>query len=100
MRASIIIVTYNSRVYLEQCIDSILSNIGPQDELIMVDNDSTDDSVEFVHSRYPHVRLIQSANRGYAGGNNRGAAEARGEYEVFLNPDTMLQAGALDALLA
>ena len=75
MRASIIIVTYNSRVYLEQCIDSILSNIGPQDELIMVDNDSTDDSVEFVHSRYPHVRLIQSANRGYAGGNNRGAAD-------------------------
>lgn len=100
MRASILVVTYNSRAYLAQCIDSLMRDIDPRDELIMVDNGSTDGTAELVRTRYPQVRLIMNANSGYAGGNNRGAARARGEYLVLLNPDTVVQPGTLSALIA
>jgi GT2 family glycosyltransferase len=100
MRASVIVVSYNSCADLEPCIASILKELGPQDEVIVVDNDSTDGSADLVAERYPMVRLIRGANTGYAGGNNRGAAIATGEFLVFLNPDTALQPGALAALLA
>lgn len=100
MRASIIVVSYNSCSYLDACITSILQEIDPQDEVIIVDNASTDGSAEFVQIHYPQVQLICNQNTGYAGGNNRGAAEARGKHLVFLNPDTILHAGALEALLA
>lgn len=99
MRASVIVVSYNSRADLPACLDSILRELGPQDELIVVDNGSGDGSAELVREGYPAARLICGPNTGYAGGNNRGAAEAAGEYLVFLNPDTVLQPGALTALL-
>src|SRR5262245_65327506 len=99
MRASVIVVSYNSRAELELCIESILRELGSQDELIIVDNGSTDGSADLVAERFPHVRLIRGANTGYAGGNNRGAAIADGEFLVFLNPDTALRPGALAALL-
>jgi hypothetical protein len=100
MRASVIVVSYNSRPDLSACIDSILSELTPQDQLIIVDNASTDGSADLVRERYPHVKLICGPNDGYAGGNNRGARAAQGEYLVILNPDTVLLPGALDALLA
>ncbi len=100
MRASVIVVIYNSRRYIGACCESILAELGSQDELIVVDNGSTDGGADVVRMDYPQARLIASENTGYAGGNNRGAAQAGGEYLVFLNPDTVLQSGALDALLA
>lgn len=100
MRASVIVVSYNSRDELGPCLDSILAQLRPDDELIVVDNDSTDGSAEFVRAAYPQARLICDANTGYAGGNNRGAAAASGTYLVLLNPDTVAQPGALDALIA
>ena len=98
-RVSIIIVTYNSRHYLAACLDSILAQLTANDEVIVVDNDSTDGSGEFVRTHYPQVLLCMNQNTGYAGGNNRGAAQATGEYLVFLNPDTVLESGALEALI-
>lgn len=100
MRASVIVVSYNSRAELGPCLDSILPELGPDDELVVVDNDSSDGSAEFVRATYPAARLICGANTGYAGGNNRGAAVAQGDYLVLLNPDTVVQPGALDALIA
>ncbi len=100
MRASVIVVVYNSRAYLAACLASILRELAPQDELIVVDNGSTDGSADMVRAQFPQVRLLPGANSGYAGGNNRGAAVARGAYLVFFNPDTQLQPGALAALLA
>ncbi len=100
MRASVIVVSYNSRRDLKACIDSILSELTPQDELIIVDNGSTDGSAELVRDHYPHVRLICGPNDGYAGGNNRGAQAAQGEYLIMLNPDTVVLPGTLAALLA
>jgi GT2 family glycosyltransferase len=99
MRASIIVVSYNSRAYLGPCLDSILQELGPEDELIVVDNGSSDGSATFVEHHYPQVHLLRGPNTGYAGGNNRGAAIARGAYLCFFNPDTKLQPGALAALL-
>lgn len=100
MRASVIIVSYNSRAYLEPCIESLRDQLGPHDELIVVDNGSCDGSADLVCERFPWARLDRGPNRGYAGGNNRGAAMASGDYLVFLNPDTWLAPHALDALLA
>jgi hypothetical protein len=99
MRASVIVVTHNSFAYLRPCLKSICKELGPQDELIVVDNGSTDGSVDVVRTEFPWARLIRAGNIGYSGGNNLGAAQARGEYLMFLNPDTVLQASALDALL-
>jgi GT2 family glycosyltransferase len=100
LRASIIIVSYNSSAYLPACLDSILQQQTAADEVIVVDNGSSDGSADLVCRYYPAVKLIRAANSGYAGGNNLGAAAARGRYLVFLNPDTQLEAGALAALLA
>ncbi len=100
MHASVIVVSYNSRGYLDGCLDSLITQLDPDDELIVVDNGSTDGSAEFVAAQYPQVRLLRSENVGYAGGNNRGAEIARGDYLVFLNPDTIVMPGALSALVA
>src|SRR5919199_3612201 len=100
MRASVVIVSFNSLRYLPACLSSIQAELGAADELIVVDNGSSDGSAEFVELRYPAARLIRASNTGYAGGNNLGAAAARGDFLVFLNPDTILWPGALPALLA
>jgi GT2 family glycosyltransferase len=98
--ASVIVVAYNSRADLPPCIESILPQLGAEDELIVVDNGSSDGGAELVVERYPRARLLRGPNTGYAGGNNRAAAAAQGKYLVFLNPDTVLFPGALAALLA
>lgn len=100
MSASVIVVSYNSRSYLETCLSSICAQLGPADELIVVDNGSSDGSAELVAARFPAARLIRGPNTGYAGGNNRGAEAATGDYLVFLNPDTITGPGAIAALLA
>ncbi len=100
MRASVVVVSYNSRSYLGACLASLQSDLGPDDELIVIDNGSTDGSAELVAQQFPDARLIRAENTGYAGGNNRGAAIACGDYLVFINPDTVVQAGAIDALVA
>jgi GT2 family glycosyltransferase len=82
------------------CLQSVLDQLGSEDEVIIVDNGSTDGSVDFIRAHYPRIQLILNQNEGYAGGNNRGAAAAKGKYFFFLNPDTRLEHGALSALLA
>jgi GT2 family glycosyltransferase len=100
MRTSVIIVTYNSRCYLSACLQSLLDELDAEDEIIVVDNGSSDGSADFICTHYPQVKLILNPNKGYAGGNNCGAAAANGEYLFFLNPDTCLEKGALSHLLA
>ena len=96
---SIIVVTYNSAQHIGACLASILVQRGADDEVVVVDNGSTDATAALVAS-YPEVKLILSDNTGYAGGNNRGAQAAQGAVLVFLNPDTVLFPGALAALTA
>lgn len=97
---SIIVVNYNGRFYLPACLDSILSTMGSEAELLVIDNQSTDDSVDIVESYFPRVQLIHNPeNSGYAGGNNLGAAYAQGEFLVILNPDTVVKDGWLMPLI-
>ncbi|MEO6831008.1 MAG: glycosyltransferase family 2 protein [Chitinophagaceae bacterium] len=92
MKISIIIVNYNVRYFLEVCIDSVLratSNL--QAEIIVVDNHSKDDSMEMLRERFPEViRIENRENRGFSQANNQGVAIAKGEYILFLNPDTVM----------
>jgi GT2 family glycosyltransferase len=97
--ASIIIVTYNHKRYLEHCINSVLKQDYPH-EIIVVDNCSQDDSSQLVREIFPDVKLIESLeNKGYGAGNNLGVKHATGEYIVILNPDTIVEDGWLRELV-
>lgn len=98
---SILLVTYHCRDVADACLASIEATKGDLTcEVVLVDNDSRDGTVEMVRERYPSVRLIASPeNLGFAAGVNRAADEAAGEYLLLLNPDTVVHEGALRALL-
>ena len=87
---SIIIPHYNGEDLLYNCIDSIYKNISIKEfELIVVDNASTDDSINRIKSSFESVKIISSnSNLGYSGGCNLGATHASGKYLLFLNNDT------------
>lgn len=98
MDLSVIVVSYNTRQLLDDCLRSIYTADAPPDgmEVIVVDNASTDGSVEMVRTKYPQARLIASpANRGYSAANNQGSAVAQGGYLLFLNSDTVVSSRAL-----
>ncbi|HMQ79125.1 MAG TPA: glycosyltransferase family 2 protein, partial [Ignavibacteria bacterium] len=97
---SVIIVNYNVKELLEQCINSIFSaSAGLKVEVIIVDNNSFDGSVEFLKNKFPdnpQLKIIESPiNLGFAKANNLGAKEAKGDYLLILNPDTILQEDTL-----
>lgn len=95
---SIIIVNWNTRDLLIDCLESIRQN-SPGCEVIVVDNASSDNSVEAVGRQFPAAKLIASeTNLGFAAGNNLGIAEAAGDYVLLLNPDTIVKPQAVDAM--
>ncbi|MCL4416166.1 MAG: glycosyltransferase family 2 protein [Actinobacteria bacterium] len=99
---SIIIVNLNGKDYLNTCLDSIKNLNYPKDklEIIIVDNGSTDDSVQFLAGSYPEVKVIRNDfNKGFAVANNQGARAANGEYVAFLNNDTKVDVNWLTELL-
>jgi hypothetical protein len=98
---SIIIVNWNSTAYLLKCLESIYAQTHETAfEIIVVDNASPDGNVGIVKQQYPDVVLIESPlNLGFAGANNLGFRASRGEYVVFLNPDTVLRNAAFDLML-
>jgi len=98
---SIIIVNWNTRALLADCLESVARTTGDlKVELIVVDNASTDDSQAMVRQRFPHVRLIvNQKNVGFARANNRGMATSHGRYVLLLNSDTLAAPGALYALV-
>ncbi|MGV3657075.1 MAG: glycosyltransferase family 2 protein, partial [Chitinophagaceae bacterium] len=98
MQVCIIIVNYNVRFFLEQCLHSVCaaSRHLPV-QVIVVDNASTDGSVAYLQPLFPQVRFIQSSrNLGFAKACNRGLQEATGRYILFLNPDTLLAEDTLE----
>lgn len=98
---SIVILSWNVRDLLRQCLESVASGRPLSAEIIVVDNASGDGSVEMVRAEFPAVRLIANqANRGYTGGNNDGIAAATGRYVMILNPDTRVLNDALAAMVA
>ena len=90
---SVIIVGYNSASWLPACLTSLSQQdyLGPY-EIVFVDNQSADDSVQLVKDQFPSVRVVESHdNLGYAGGNNLGAQHASGSILAFVNPDTIAE---------
>ena len=92
MKLSVVIVSYNVRSYLEQCLQSVQRALeGTEGEVFVVDNHSDDDSVETVRQHYPWVRLIENQeNLGFAKANNQAIRQAQGDYILLLNPDTVV----------
>ncbi len=98
---SIIIVNYNVRDFLEQCLLSLRRALAHiPSEVWVVDNNSVDGSVNMLRERFPEVRLIASkSNLGFSGGNNLALKQARGRFIVLLNPDTVVQEDTFSSLL-
>ncbi|MFV8325515.1 glycosyltransferase family 2 protein [Flavobacterium sp. ZS1P14] len=92
MQLSVIILNYNVRYFLEQCVLSVQNALKTIDgEIIVIDNNSQDGSCEMMKKRFPNVRLIQNnENLGFPKGNNRAIAQAQGDYICILNPDTVV----------
>ena len=102
MQLSVIILNYNVRYFLEQCILSVQKALeGIDSEIIVVDNASSDDSCEMMMAKFPNIKLIENAtNLGFPKGNNIGVAQAKGEYICILNPDTVVAEDTFKKLLA
>lgn len=97
MKLSIIIVNYNVKYFLEQCLCSVEKAIAGIDaEVIVVDNDSQDGSKEYLIPRFPNVKWIANEeNLGFSRANNIAFAHAKGEYVLMLNPDTIVTSEAI-----
>ncbi len=96
---SIIIPHLKGKTNLSECIQSI--DKKKNYEIIIVDNSSSDNSINYVKNKFPEVNIIKSKyNRGYAGGCNLGAKYAKGEYLFFLNDDTILTKNTTEILLS
>lgn len=102
MKLSIVIVNYNVRTYLEQCLQSVAKALeGIEGEVFVVDNHSDDDSVETIKTQYQWVRLIENQeNIGFARANNIAIRQAKGEYVLLLNPDTVVGEQTLREVLS
>ncbi|MCB0402284.1 MAG: glycosyltransferase family 2 protein [Flavobacteriales bacterium] len=98
MKLSIIIVNYNVRFFLEQCLLSVFKAVQHLDaEVFVVDNTSTDNSVDMVRKKFPQVRLIANTeNVGFSRANNQAIRIAKGEYILLLNPDTVVEEDAFE----
>jgi GT2 family glycosyltransferase len=102
MQLSIIILNYNVRYFLEQCVVSVTKAIENLDaEIIVVDNNSTDDSCAMMKKGFPNIKLIENKeNSGFPKGNNIGVAQAKGNYICILNPDTVVAEDTFIKVLA
>ena len=98
MKLSVVIVNYNVKYFLEQCLHSLeQAAVGISHEVIVVDNASTDGSGEYITSRFPSIKWMACReNNGFSKGNNIAIAQAKGEYILMLNPDTVVTKEAIE----
>lgn len=102
MKLSIIIVSYNVRYFLEQCLHSVnKAGEGLETEIFVVDNASVDGSVTMLQEKFPEVKLIANKqNVGFAKANNQAILQSKGQYVLLLNPDTVVEADTLRKVVA
>jgi len=99
-KVSIIIVNYNGKTLLEKCLESVFKIDYKNTEVIVVDNNSTDDTVEFVTNNYPSIILLKlNSNKGFAEPNNIAAKIATGKYLLFLNNDTIVTSNFISEMI-
>jgi GT2 family glycosyltransferase len=101
MQLSVIILNYNVSHFLELCVLSVQNATQNSDaEIIVVDNNSSDDSCAMMKKRFPKVKLIENKqNSGFPKGNNIGVAHAKGDYICILNPDTVVAEDTFEKIL-
>ena len=101
MQLSVIILNYNVRYFLEQCVLSVQKALeGVDGEIIVIDNNSSDASCALMQQRFPNVKLITNKeNLGFPKGNNIGVAQAKGEFLCILNPDTVVAEDTFQKIL-
>lgn len=99
-KISVIIVNYNVKYFLEQCLYSVQAAVAGLDaEVFVVDNNSTDGSVDYLRPRFPEVTFIENKdNPGFAKANNQAIRQCNGEYVLLLNPDTVIGEESLRTL--
>lgn len=98
--ATVVILAWNAWESTRACLDSLLSQVGPKDQVVVVDNGSSDATATEL-ATYPSVEIVSNqTNRGVASGSNQAAALARGDVIVFLHNDTVVADGALEELLS
>lgn len=92
MKLSVVIVSYNVKYYLEQCLYALRRSTARIDtEIWVVDNASTDGSVEYLRGRFPEVRyIVNKENAGFSRANNQAIVRSSGQYVLLLNPDTIV----------
>lgn len=97
MKLSVIIVNYNVRLLLEECLQSVEKALeGIEGEIYVVDNNSSDDSVGYLQPRFPQVKFIANKeNLGFARANNQAIRQSEAEYVLLLNPDTVVYENTL-----
>ncbi|MBN1954760.1 MAG: glycosyltransferase family 2 protein [Anaerolineae bacterium] len=99
-QVTVIILNWNGQHFLAPCLDAVLAQTFRDFALIVVDNGSTDGSIEFMRDRYPQLQLIANErNLGFAAGNNQAIRASRSEFVVLLNNDTEVEPGWLAALV-
>ena len=99
-KISVIIVNYNGKTLLEKCLESLFKVNYDNFEVILVDNNSTDETVDFITKNYPSIILIKlDSNKGFAEPNNIGAKIAKGEHLLFLNNDTIVTPNFISELV-
>jgi GT2 family glycosyltransferase len=101
MQLSVIILNYNVRYFLEQYVLSVQKALeGIDGEIIVIDNNSSDDSCAMMHQRFPKIKLIaNNENLGFPKGNNLGVQQAKGEFICILNPDTVVAEDTFSKIL-
>ncbi|HEY9885703.1 MAG TPA: glycosyltransferase family 2 protein, partial [Vampirovibrionales bacterium] len=101
MKLSIIIVNYNVQYFLENCLNSVfqaLKNI--EAEVFVVDNNSVDGSLKMLETKFPQVKLIANKkNQGFSKANNQAIRQAKGEFVLLLNPDTVVEENTFEICL-
>jgi GT2 family glycosyltransferase len=99
-KISIIIVTWNGLRHLQKCLPSIVASTYQNFEIVLVDNASSDGSIEFVEKKYPNVKIVRNqTNLGFAEANNIGFENSDGEYVFLLNNDTTIEPDCLEKLM-
>ncbi len=101
MQTAVVILNWNGRHMMEKFLPSVIANTTGDAEVIIADNGSTDDSIEFLHSHYPSLRIIQlDQNYGFAEGYNRALAQVEADYYVLLNDDVEVTPHWIEPVIA
>lgn len=99
-RVSVVVLNFNGAATIERCIESIRSQSWSPHEIILVDNNSTDGSLEQAQHRFPEIRIVQNyRNLGFSKGNNEGIKQSSGDLVLLANNDAILNRGAISSLV-